>query len=45
MGGIGCWPDAGGVADQAAWVVDAFAMLGGLDARMDDEQRRLRGSA
>ena len=45
MGGIGCWPDAGGVADQAAWVVDAFAMLGGLDTRLDDEQRRLRGNS
>ena len=45
MGGIGCWPDAGGVTDQAAWVVDAFALLGELDARIDDEQRRLSGAA
>jgi hypothetical protein len=28
MGGIAHWPDAGGVNDQAAWVVDGFAVLG-----------------
>jgi len=27
MGGIAHWPDAGGVNDQAAWVVDGFAVL------------------
>jgi hypothetical protein len=43
MGGIAHWPDAGGVADQAAWVVDAFAALGGIDAAIDAEQRRLAG--
>jgi hypothetical protein len=37
MGGIAHWPDTGGVGDQAAWVVDAFAALGGIDAA----QRRL----
>ena len=26
MGGIAHWPDAGGVNDQAAWVVDGFAV-------------------
>lgn len=25
--GIQTWPDAGGVNDQAAWIVDAFAAL------------------
>jgi hypothetical protein len=41
MGGIAHWPDAGGVGDQAAWVVDAFAALGGIDAALDEEKRRL----
>ena len=43
MGGIANWPDAGGVADQAAWVVDAFAVLGGIDAELDEDERRRRG--
>jgi len=43
MGGIANWPDAGGVADQAAWVVDAFAILGGIDAELDEDERRRRG--
>ena len=43
MGGIACWPDAGGVADQAAWIVDAFATLGGIDAEFDEDERRRRG--
>jgi hypothetical protein len=34
-------PDPGGVGDQAAKVVDAFAALGGIDAALDAEQRRL----
>ena len=41
MGGIAHWPDTGGVGDQAAWVVDAFAALGGIDAALDAAQRRL----
>ena len=43
MGGLAHWPDAGGVGDQAAWVVDAFTLLAGMDAAMDAEQRRMRG--
>jgi hypothetical protein len=43
MGGIAHWPDPGGVNDQAAWVVDAFAALGGIDAALDAAQRRLAG--
>jgi len=43
MGGIAQWPDAGGVVDQVAWVVDAFAVLGGIEAAIDAEQRRLAG--
>jgi hypothetical protein len=43
MGGLAHWPDAGGVADQAAWVVDAFGLLAGINSRLDeDERRRMR---
>lgn len=41
MGGMAHWPDAGGVGDQAAWIVDAFALLGSIDARMDDAARSM----
>jgi hypothetical protein len=41
MGGIAHWPDAGGVNDQAAWVVDAFTALGGIDAALDEVRRQL----
>jgi hypothetical protein len=41
MGGIAHWPDPGGVGHQAAWVMDAFAALGGIDAALDEERRRL----
>ena len=40
MGGIANWPDAGGVADQAAWVVDAFSALGSINAELDEDERR-----
>jgi hypothetical protein len=40
MGGTAAWPDAGGVAGQAAWVVDAFAICAAADA---EEERRGRG--
>ena len=43
MGGVAHWPDAGGVNDQAAWVVDGFAVLGRIDAALDAEQRQLAG--
>jgi hypothetical protein len=43
VGGIAHWPDAGGVNDQAAWVVDGFAVLGRVDAALDAEQRQLAG--
>lgn len=33
-GAIAHWPDGGGVGDQAAWVVDAFGILGAAEARM-----------
>jgi len=34
----------GGVADQAAWVVDAFGVLTGASARWDEAERK-RGRA
>lgn len=34
-GGIAHWPDAGGVGDQAAWLIDAFSMLAQIQAKMD----------
>jgi hypothetical protein len=37
MGGIAHWPDAGGVNDQAAWVVDGFVVLAGAEAAMETE--------
>jgi hypothetical protein len=41
--GIAHWPDAGGVGDQAEWIVDAFATLSAADATMRDHDRRMRG--
>jgi hypothetical protein len=40
--GTAHWPDAGGINDQAAWVVDAFRALANADHRMR-EQRSKRG--
>ena len=31
-GGIAHWPESGGVARQAAWVVDAYGALAAADA-------------
>jgi hypothetical protein len=41
--GVAHWPDQGGVGDQAAWIVDAFATLAGLDARWREDERKARG--
>jgi len=41
-GGYAHWPDAGGVADQAAWVVDAFGLLTGTAATWDEAERKRR---
>jgi hypothetical protein len=38
-GGIAHWPDAGGVGDQSAWIVDAFSVLSRLIAAMQDHER------
>jgi hypothetical protein len=43
MGGVAHWPDAGGVVDQSAWVVDAFGILAGLNNKLDEDERRRRG--
>jgi len=40
MGGIAHWPDTGGVNDQAAWVVDGFAVLAGAEAAIEGERRQ-----
>ena len=41
--GIAHWPDAGGVGDQAAWIVDAFSALASLHAAMNEAEQKLRG--
>lgn len=40
-GGMGyaLLPDAGGVNDQAAWLLDAFAQLGAMEAEADRQAR------
>jgi hypothetical protein len=43
MGGTAHWPDAGGVSDQSAWIVDAFGILAGLNSKLDEDDRRRRG--
>jgi len=37
--GFAHWPDPGGVNDQAAWVVDAFAALSAIDAEWRAERK------
>ncbi len=44
MCGYGSWPDAGGVNDQTAWVLDAFALLSAAEAAMDSVQRHSKGN-
>ena len=41
MGRIAHGPGPGGVGDQAAWMVDALAALGGIDAALDAARQRL----
>lgn len=43
MGGYATWPDAGGVNDQAAWLVEAFGILSAADAEFDEIDRERRG--
>jgi len=42
MGGLAHWPDAGGVNDQAAWVVDAFSALAAMEAEFDKAREAAR---
>lgn len=44
-GGMGYGPliESGGVLDQAAWLLDAFAALGGMEAEADEAERKARG--
>lgn len=37
--GITTWPDAGGVAHQAAWIVDAFQILAVAADKLREERR------
>jgi hypothetical protein len=43
MGGIAHWPDAGGVNEQAAWVVDGFAVLASAEAVIETDRQKLGG--
>lgn len=38
MGGYACWPDAGGVGQQAAWTVRAFAVLSAAEAEWERKE-------
>ncbi|MFC3002894.1 hypothetical protein [Falsiroseomonas tokyonensis] len=38
MGGLAFMPDGGGVNDQAAWLLDAFRFLAGLEAAAMKEE-------
>lgn len=35
--GVAHWPDAGGIAAQAAWIVEAFGVLNAAAARKEGE--------
>lgn len=39
MGGYAQLPDAGGMNDQSAWLMDAFADIGGAWAQQDKQER------
>ena len=41
--GIAHWPDAGGLGDQAAWIVDAFQALSNIDAKWRAAERGSQG--
>lgn len=41
--GVAHWPDGGSLNDQAAWIVDAFATLAGIDAGWRETERQARG--
>jgi hypothetical protein len=37
--GLAHWPDTGGVAQQAGWIVDAFQVLAATAEKLRQEQR------
>lgn len=41
--GVGHLPDAGGVMDQAAIMLDAFALMAGFEARLKDPDSPMLG--
>lgn len=43
MGGYAHWPDAGGVGDQAAQVIDAFNLLAAVNGAWDEADRARKG--
>lgn len=42
MGGYACWPDAGGLNDQSAWLMDAFSVLAAAQSEWEEAERRRR---
>lgn len=40
MGGYASWPDAGGLNDQSAWLMDAFAVLAAAQSEWEETERR-----
>ncbi|MCC7282773.1 MAG: hypothetical protein IT556_10345 [Acetobacteraceae bacterium] len=40
--GIAHWPDAGGLNDQAAWIVEGFSLLSSMAAQWDEAARKAR---
>lgn len=42
--GVAHWPDAGGLNDQAAWLVDAFAALTSIDTTWREAEREAKGT-
>lgn len=41
--GRGWLPEAGGINDQPAWLIEAFAILGAEDARIDQHAKERAG--
>lgn len=39
LGGIGALPEAGGLLDQPAWLLDAFDVLSSFAAKLDKAER------
>ncbi len=38
--GVGFLPDRGGLNDQSAWLIDAFAIVAAADAELDRNRKR-----